>query len=85
MHPTGRKTCSLLSLLSVFVFLTCVHLRGSGARFRHRSGMMDQAALPALVDAWVAQVLAPAAATRDNAGGSSGSAEIHKHTRPWRS
>ena len=65
--------------------LECVHLLGSGARFRHRSGMMDPAALPSLVDAWVTQVLAPAAATRDNAGGSSGSAEIHKHTGPCRS
>ena len=41
--------------------------------------MMDAAAIQALVDARVAQVLAATAATRDNAGGSSGSVQIHKH------
>ena len=74
--------CAHCNVLAQEKVLSCVphlHLHGSGAWFRHCSSMMDAAAIQALVDARVAQVLAATAATRDNAGGSSGSVQIHKH------
>ena len=69
----------MLAQEKVLSYVPHFHLHGSGAWFRHRSSMMDAAAIQALVDARVAQVLAATAATRDNAGGSSGSVQIHKH------
>ena len=65
---------------TVMVIFPHFHVHGSGAWFRHRSEMLDPAALEVLVAEAVAQALAATAAARDGAGGSNGSGgQIHKH------
>ena len=64
---------------TVIVIFPHFHLHGSGAWFRHRSEMLDPAALQVLIAKAITQALV-AAATHNGACGSNGSGgQIHKH------